>query len=56
MDDVLNVFCTVGISLRVGGWGIQFIVIDFSVEKDLEISDSLSCCWSISPSFAGSCE
>ena len=56
VDHGLDVLGTVGISLRAGSWRIQFIVVDFFVEVDLKCGKSLSCFWSIPPSFAGGCE
>ena len=56
VDDVLDVFCTVCVSLRAGSWSIRFVVIDFFVEEDLKVGESLICFWSIPPSFAGGCE
>ena len=53
VDHVLDVFSTVGVSLRAGNWSIHFVVIYFFLEEDLKFRESLSCCWSISPSFAG---
>ena len=56
VNDVLDVYCAIGISLRVGSRSIYFIVINFFVEEELEFRESLSGCRTISPIFAGDWE
>ena len=47
VDDVLDVFCAIGISLGAGSWRIGVVVFNFFVEEELKGRKGFGCCiWS----------